>query len=240
MFGNGQSMGLRVRTLVRELAGVVRRAQTVEQRGDLDRFHHQVEAMTAGCALGQALESIDVAGDKQDAAMREGLSDGDGGIDAVDVAHEDVHDDEVGGRFQRCFDGLWSAVGGAGVEAILLEDEGQRIGDAGIVVDHEHTKRRRGTGHPWAVQKIGEVLAGAEPASVLFLCTSARGEPGRVMPANPREAVWSAMRRLRSALRESEAQVIDEFAGMNGLEESFEVVASLAGGGEQIVHDGVA
>ena len=86
---------------------------------------------------GQDLYRRGLAAEEDDAGFGKELLDGDGRFYAVDVGHEDVGEDELGGEAAGGVDGFPATVGCLGDEAAAVEDLNDGVGDEGFVVYDE-------------------------------------------------------------------------------------------------------
>ena len=110
-------------------------------------------------ALGaDAIEQIGgsgLTGEQENLAAGEHGANLDGGIDPVEVGHDDVGDEHVGAESLSHFDGLLAAVDGGGIEAGLVEDDGKSIGDDALVIRDKHFGFRLLFGHSFGIASLG-------------------------------------------------------------------------------------
>ncbi len=75
------------------------------------------------------------------------LADPDGGVDAVEIGHDDVADEHVGPKGARRFDGFFAGIYGGGFKSALVENNGQGVGNDTLVVGDQHFGFHLSLGH---------------------------------------------------------------------------------------------
>ena len=129
----------------------------VERLGDVV-VGAEVEAL--GLVGGRAL------GRQQDDGDRAPLAELAHDLDAVEVGHDDVEQDDVRPDLLGLLEGLLAAVGGDDAEALLTEGDRDELGDAGFVVGDED----EGLGAHWHLlgrcHGDGQVSEGSAPAAL--------------------------------------------------------------------------
>src|SRR5690349_15427895 len=95
------------------------------------------ELMSLGAGALQQIGGGGLAGEQQDLAGRQKAANMDGGFDAVHVGHDDVADHQVGTDVARALDGSGSGVDGGSIEAMLVKDDSQRVGNHVFVIDDQ-------------------------------------------------------------------------------------------------------
>jgi CheY-like chemotaxis protein len=103
----------------------------VERLGDVV-VGAEVEAL--GLVGGRAL------GREQDHRHRPALTQLAHDLDAVEVGHHDVQQDDVRPDLLRLLEGLLATVGGDDAEALLRQRDGHELGDSRLVVRDEHER----------------------------------------------------------------------------------------------------
>jgi hypothetical protein len=108
-----------------------------DELGGVEGFGKEFKVVATLAGAGEDFYGGGLTAEENDAGVGGELADGDGGFDAVDVGHEDVREDELGGDATGGVDGFLTAVGGLGDEAAAVEDLADGVGDEGFVVDDE-------------------------------------------------------------------------------------------------------
>ena len=103
----------------------------------MDGLGEDLELVALVARLLQQTGGGGLAAEEQDLAVWSLGARGDGGLDAVDAGHDDIGYEHVWLEAVEGLDGGLSAVDGARLEAGLVEDDGQRVGDDLFVVGHE-------------------------------------------------------------------------------------------------------
>lgn len=104
----------------------------------VDGLGEDFELVALGARAFQEVGGSGLAGEEQDFAAREETANVDGGLDTVHVGHDDVADDEVGTNGFGALDGAGSGIDSRGIEPVLVEDYGERVGDYSFVVYHQN------------------------------------------------------------------------------------------------------
>lgn len=109
--------------------------QAKEQLQRVDGFLQELEVVAAAAGVAKQIEGAGLAGEEQDAAVVVGAAEADGEVDAAEVGHHDVGEEDVGGQIEGADEGAVGAVKGLGVKAVPIEDGGEGFGDDPLVVD---------------------------------------------------------------------------------------------------------
>ena len=113
---------------------LIHTAQFAEQILRMDRFGQYLEIVTLCMSLLQQIGGGCLAGKKQDLDGWQQGANADGGINAVQVGHDDIGDQHVGLEGGRKFKGFFAGIHGACLKAALVQDHGQGVGDDPFVI----------------------------------------------------------------------------------------------------------
>ncbi len=94
--------------------------------------------MAANPCVAQQIGGGSLAGEQQDAAAWDHGANLNRGFDAAHAGHDDVAQEDVGMEVARGFDGFLPAVNSRGLEAILVEDQSEGVGDDAFVIGDKH------------------------------------------------------------------------------------------------------
>ena len=86
----------------------------------MDWFGKNLEFMSLDARTVQKIRSRGLAGKEQDLAVGQHGPNGDRGINAIHVGHDDVGDEHVGPERARCLDGLLTVVDSCGFKPALV------------------------------------------------------------------------------------------------------------------------
>ncbi len=111
-------------------------ADALEHVGGMDGFQEGGEVV-AFLARGEDVVIAIVAGEEQDLAVGYGVDDGDGELNAVDVAEADIAEEELWTEIEGHLEGGFAVIGDACGEAGAREQGGDAVGDEFFIVHDE-------------------------------------------------------------------------------------------------------
>src|SRR5512146_214465 len=112
-------------------------AQFGEQVLGMDGFSQDFEFVTLGASGFQQVGSGRLSGKQQDLAGGQEGTNVDGGLNTVHVGHDDVTDDKVGAVGAGALDSGAARVDGGSIVAVLVEDDGQSVGNHAFVIHYQ-------------------------------------------------------------------------------------------------------
>ncbi len=127
----------------RDGGGLRLAAEFGEEVGGVDWFGEDLELVALGAGFFEEVGGGGLAGEEKNLAVGAPGAGGDGGFDAGHAGHDDVGDEHVGFKGIERFDGFFAAVDGARLEARLIEDDGEGVGDHLLIVGDEDARLLR-------------------------------------------------------------------------------------------------
>ena len=118
----------------------------------------EVEAL--GLVGGRAL------GGQQDDRHRPALAQLAHDLDAVEVGHDDVEQDDVGPDLLGLLERLLAAAGGDDAEALFAERDRDELGDARLVVGDEHERLGAHSNTSWVGVMVTDMAGDVSPSAV--------------------------------------------------------------------------
>lgn len=103
--------------------------------------------MALGAGAFQEIGGGGLSREEQNFAARKEAANVDGRLDTVHVGHDDVADDEVRTNGFGALHGTGSGVDSRGIEPVLVEDDGERVGDYSFVVYDQYLGFAVAVGH---------------------------------------------------------------------------------------------
>jgi hypothetical protein len=104
----------------------------------VNRLKKDFELVTADPGIAQQVGGGGLAGKQQDAAPWVHRVNLNGRLDTAHARHDHVAQKDVGTEVARSFDGFLPAIDGSGLEAILVEDQSEGVGDDAFIVGNQH------------------------------------------------------------------------------------------------------
>src|SRR5690242_9670267 len=106
----------------------------------MDWFSQDFELVSLNSGLFQQIGSGGLSGEEQNFAGGERLPYANGGLDPVHIGHDHVADDQVGLDLLGALYGPGPSVDRRSVEAILVKNNGQRIGDYTFIIYYQNSR----------------------------------------------------------------------------------------------------
>ena len=103
----------------------------------MDGLGEDLKFMPLGASLFEEVGCSGLAGEEKDLAVGHAGAGGNGGFNAGHAGHNDIRDEHVGLEGVERFQSLLSTVDGAGLEACLIKNDGEGIGDHLFIVGDE-------------------------------------------------------------------------------------------------------
>jgi hypothetical protein len=120
-----------------DVPGCLTGAEVTEELGGVDGLGKQLEVIAAGTGAGEDFNRRGLAAEENDPGFGKEVADGDGSLDAVELRHENVGEDDLRVKVLGEVDGLLATVDGLSLEAVAVEDVDEGIRDERLVVDDE-------------------------------------------------------------------------------------------------------
>ena len=76
--------------------------------------------------------------EQQNLAAGKHFANPNGGVNAIQVGHDDIADQHIRLEGPRNFNGLLTCVNGCGLKSALIEDDGKSVGDYALVIGDQH------------------------------------------------------------------------------------------------------
>jgi hypothetical protein len=119
--------------------GLLAGAEVPEEFGRVDRLGKQLEVVAEGTGAFEDFYRGGLATEEHDAGAGEVLADGDCGLYAIEVRHEDVGEDGFGSREAGGLDGVFAAISSVGQKTVAVQDLNNGVCDEHFVIDNEHS-----------------------------------------------------------------------------------------------------
>jgi hypothetical protein len=115
-------------------------AKSCQQILGMDRFGQDLKLMPLRSRLFEKISRGGLTGKQQDLTPRQDLPDLDSGFNAIHIGHDDVADDQIQPARSCPVDGGRASVNSGGVEAILVQNDGQSVGNDSFIIDYEDSR----------------------------------------------------------------------------------------------------
>src|ERR1700753_2022378 len=104
----------------------------------MDRLCENLEFVALSARAIKQISGGGLPGKEQDFARGQHRANLDGGIDAIQICHDDVADEHIGLECLGGCNGLLAAVNSGSVESTLIENDGQRISNHTLIISHQY------------------------------------------------------------------------------------------------------
>ena len=100
----------------------------------MNGFGQDLEVVSLDVCLFEQVGGSGLTGEEQDLDGGEQGADADGGVDAIEVGHDDVRDQHIGLEGGSEFESFFSGIDGACLEAALVQNHGQGVSNHTFIV----------------------------------------------------------------------------------------------------------